>query len=298
MRKWIFFPLAILLYVGIEQSIEQVTFGFWVKRVVAHDLLAFPSGKESPKEVQEILKQPFHLIGAGSECFAFASQDDHYVIKLFKLDTFRPVYLHRGLLREDYSDYAGTVASPSLLFKRLRGIREYRIQRSFHSNQIARHELPDQTALLYLHLNPSTEFTNPLILYDRCGIKHTLDLNEVRFVVQKKAKPLLTHFEELIKEGKIEEGKQSISSLLSLLKSRCLKGIADRDILCRNFGYVGLQAIEIDTGSFSKNPHMKERWLYTQEIYYATLELKTWLKAHSEELAEDLESQVNGYVAG
>src|SRR5262249_32986319 len=149
-----------------------------------------PLSTEEELQVEQILTQPFHLIGAGSECFAFLSQDGNTVIKFFKLDTFRPVYLHRGLLLEDYSTYAGTLSPSSGILKRLSGIREFRLNRTFSSIHLAYQELKSQTGLIYLHLNPGGHFKTPLTLYDSCGIAHQIDLNDAKFVLQKRAIPL------------------------------------------------------------------------------------------------------------
>ncbi len=282
---------GILVYLGLQQLVELSTRGFCLERI-REEHWQEPLSASVPAHIQEVVKQPFFMIGSGSECFAFASQDGETVIKFFKLDHVRPVYLHRGLLHEDYSAYSA-IDSSWKWRHRLSGIREFRLKRNWKSIQLAFADLKDETALLYLHLHPSTEFTQPLTLHDRCGIAHTLDLNTTPFILQKRATPLLTHFERLLSLGNIPDAQQSIDSLLTLLMTRCQKGIADRDIVSRNFGYIGTQAVEIDTGSFSPLPLMKEKWLYSQELCYATLELKGWLKQRAPELAHYLESQVN-----
>jgi hypothetical protein len=275
------------------------TRGFWVQRIQADDLLGLEEEVYPlTPELQQKLEQPYTFLGAGSECFAFLSQDGTTVIKFFKLDQFRPVYLHRGLFCEDYSAYAGTIAKHTFpvetlpswaahLLKRLWGIREYRLQRTFESIQLAYHHLKEETGLLYLHLHPQGEF-NPFILYDACGIAHSIDLHSTRFVLQKRGTSIEEHFSSLSEE----KGKKSLNSLLALLRKRCMKGIHDRDIVPRNFGFLGTEAIEIDTGSFSSNPHMKEAWIYKQELFYATLDLKLWLEKTHPTLAPYLKEQM------
>jgi len=302
--------LTVLVYVGLEQLIELKTHGFCLSRIQSNDLPhqerweTPPLTPEGKAQVEHLLQQPFYLIGAGSECFAFLSEDGKTVIKFFKLDKLRPVYLHRGLFLEDYSDYAGTLSpreySPPFFKKnvsRLLGIREFRLQRTFSSIHLAYNELKEYTGLIYLHLNPGEEFQKPLTLYDSCGIAHEIDLNRAKFVLQQCATPLIPHFETILTQGKIKEAKTCIDTLLELLLTRCQKGIADRDIVSRNFGYIGNKAIEIDTGSFSKMATMKEKWLYRQELLYATLDLREWLKKHSPELAKYLEEQVDERIS-
>lgn len=294
--------MAVCTYLGLEQLVERSTRGFWIERVKADNLsyqAAFettPSTKEELASIKTLLKQPFYLMGSGSECFAFISQDGKYVIKLFKLDHLRPVYLRKGIFRHDLREYASSLSPEppyqkyfpktiQNLLNRVRGIREFRVQRTFQSIVLAYNQLKKETALVYVHLNPSEEFTEPLVLYDSCHIAHQVDPNAVRFVIQETATPFIPHMKALIKAEKKEEIERSLSSLLDLLIHRCKNGLADRDIIARNFGFVRGDAIEIDTGSFSRSSKMKEDWIYTQEIYYATLEIRSWLEKQNPQIA-------------
>jgi len=303
------FLLVTSLYVGLQQLIEMKTRGFSLDRIQADDL-SFQQNWETPplsaeeeREVASLLSQSYRLIGSGSECFAFMSADGKAVIKFFKLDHIRPVYLHRGLLAEDHSALAGTVSHHPLTelslpspfdkgLKRILGIREFRISRTFNSLKLAYDGLKEETGILYLHLNPTAHLKQKITLYDGCGIAHEIDLDTTPFFLQRKAIPVEQHLAALKEASSDEEAKKSIHSLIDLMRIRCKKGYADRDILNRNLGFIGLKAIEIDSGSFFKNSAMREPWLYKQEIFYATLELKMWLKKHYPEMVSHLEQRV------
>ena len=284
---------------GFQQLVEQVTRGFCLQKIFASDLpnrTEWEAKEQDWSLIEPALSQPFYFLGAGSECFAFISQDLQTVVKFFKLDIARPVYFRKGLLKENYSANAGTLSNhpllrknPPLFILRLLGIREYRIGRTFESVKYAHEHLKEETGLLYLHLNLTTQLQKKLTLYDPSGIRQEIDLDQTRFFVQKAAIPLEKHFVEI---ASFEEGKESINSLIALLLTRCQKGFSDRDILCRNFGFVGTSAIEIDCGSFLLNPQMKTPLLSKQELYFATRELKRWLKKHNPQLASYLEDQV------
>ncbi len=306
---FLFKSLALLgLFIGLQQLIELKTHGFCLQKIQADDLPFQTRWETSALSEQEqnklstLLSEPFTLIGAGSECFAFVSADGAAVIKFFKLDHTRPVYFQKGLFLEDHSTLAGTLSDHPLTkfdnraLKRVLGIREFRIQRTFSSIKLAYDELKEETGLLYLHLNPTTHLHRTLTLYDACGIRHEVDLDTTRFFLQKRAVPLERHLSSLKASGADELAKQSIDSLIHMLLSRCKKGYSDRDILNRNLGFIGTQAIEIDSGSFIKNPRMQEAWIYKQEIFYATLELKLWLKKHYPEMVGYLEQQVTQIV--
>ena len=300
--------------IGLQQLIELKTLGFCLQKIQTDDLpaqpqwAAAPLSNEEEHRIQALLSQPYHLIGVGSECFAFMSEDTQAVIKFFKLDQMRPVYFNKGLFVEDYSAFAGTISNHPLTqlilpapfhhwLRRLLGIREFRIQRTFNSIKLAYDELKQETGLLYLHLNPTDHLCQSLVLYDGSGIQHEIDLDSTRFFLQKCAVPLEHHFATLSQRGRHEEAKKSIDSLLDLILSRCKKGVSDRDVFNKNLGFIGTQAIEIDTGSFQKDPHMQQPWIYKQELFYATLELKSWLKRHYPEMVAYLEDRVSESVA-
>ncbi len=306
---FIFKSLVVLgLFIGLQQSIELKTRGFCLQKIQADDLPfqerweTTPLSTEEQREIDALLSQSFTFLGAGSECFAFSSADGKAVIKFFKLDLFRPVYLQKGLLVEDHRCLVGSLSNhswinafPSALqqsIDRLLGIREFRLLRTFSSIKLAYDELKEETGLLYLHLNPTDRFKRKLTLYDACGIKHEIDLDTAKFFLQKRAVPLEKHFITLEKKVHYSSAQSSIDSLIKMILIRCKKGYADRDILNRNLGYIGNQAIEIDSGSFLENPKMKEPWIYKQELFYATLELKDWLKKNYPEMVSYLERKV------
>ena len=299
------------LFIGLQQLIEMKTLGFCLQKIQADDLSSQQAWEVPPlteeQEIKSLFSQPYHLMGVGSECFAFVSEDGQAVIKFFKLDHARPVYFNKGLFVEDHSAFAGTISHHPLTrvvlpapfhhwLQRFLGIREFRIQRTFNSIKLAYDELKEETGLLYLHLNPTEHFHQKLTLYDGNGIRHQVDLDSARFCLQKRAVPLEKHFARLHKEHQAEEARKSIDSLIDLILSRCQKGFADRDAFNKNFGFIGNQAIEIDTGSFHKDIRMRQPWLYKQELFYATLELQSWLKKHYPEMLTYLEERVSEEV--
>jgi hypothetical protein len=298
------------LYLGLQQLIELSTHGFCLQRILADDLPRQtrwetpPLSSEQQSEIDRLLSQPYRMLGAGSECFAFASEDGTAVIKFFKLDHARPVYFHRGIFLEDHSQKAGTLSNHPLTtlslpgplqgaLKRFLGIREFRLERTFQSIKLAYDALREETGLIYLHLNPTIDLHRTLTLYDACGIRHEVPLDSAKFFLQKRATPTEKHFAQLKKTGDHKSAEASVDSLIQMILTRCCKGFGDRDIINRNIGFIGTQAIEIDSGSFLKNSRMREPWLYKQELFYATLELKLWMKKHYPEMVQYLEDRIS-----
>ena len=298
MRIFFYLILAIVLFVGLQQLIELKTHGFSLERIYDKDLGFHPEWETTPpdneEEIAQRLAQPYTFLGAGSECFVFLSQDGKSVIKFFKLDTLRPVYLFRGLIAEDYSAYAPESASS--LRKRVAGMRAFRIQRTLNSCKCAYDHLKEETGLIYMHLNPTPIVQKTLTLYDACGIAHSVDLQAARFYLQERATVWEKHLLTLKKNKEEERAKKCVDSLCDLIYRRCQKGFADRDPLCKNFGFIGDRAVEIDIGSFTVCSAMKERRLYQRDLFFITLLFKQWAKEHYPELVPHISQNVMDYA--
>jgi hypothetical protein len=300
---------ALALFIGLQQIIELQTRGFYLKKISESDLIAHRNwdvpelSKEEQNAVLSVLDQPFTFLGAGSECFAFLGDDQTTVIKFFKFDTFRPIYFFRGLFSEDRGSSAGTISSlyPRLshffpgidgIARRMLGMREYRIGRTFNSLKLSYDNLKEETGLIYLHLNPTDSLHKKGVLYDPSGIAHEIDLDTARFYLQKRAIPLEKHFLALKKNKEHERARQCVASLCAMIRDRCGKGFADRDPYNKNFGFIDDRAIEMDTGSFLPNPRMKEKHFFKQELIFVTLELRRWAENNYPELLPVIASEV------
>lgn len=297
--------LGIGVFGLIHTFCDRRTDGFYLQKLFAQDIPTNPLW-DTPlpsKDVEALLDQPYTFLGMGSECFTFLSQDKTTVIKFFKLDQMRFVYFKRAWKKEDHSNldnpahWLHRLPLPSSLepyIQKVVGIRMFRIQNTFNSCKIAWDRLREETGLLYVHLNPTKQLHKKLVIYDKIGVKHTIDLDSTRFVMQKRAELVTPKIRKLCKEGKETEARRCIDSLVKLILERSKKGIADRDPLVKqNFGFIEDQALEIDTGSFSIDERMKNPFLSHRELYVETRELQEWLQKNSPDLAKYLDEQVN-----
>lgn len=272
-KRIVLFLVALALFFGLQQLIELRTYGFCLQKIFADDIpLKAEWETEAPHAaVLERLDQPYYFLGAGSECFAFRSADGQSVIKFFKLDVMRPVYVLRGLFLENY------IGSP---LKRILSLRAFRIRRTFDSLKLSYDRLREETGLLYLHLTPCGQVHKTLTLYDACGIAHRVDLRTTHFFLQESATALRPHLLDLKEKGDWEEACRCVDSLCALIVERARKGFSDRDPRLKNFGFRGGRALEIDAGSFSP---CDVDW--RQELFFATTELHAWAEAHYPPLA-------------
>lgn len=237
-----------------------------------------------PQELKSWLEQPFTYIGSGGQCYAFASQDGRLVIKFFKHHLRRVPWI---------TDHLPLPSRYALLRERQREKRNRKLLRDFNSYLLAFHYLKEESGLVYIHLNKSEQLKQKVILIDRLGIRHSIDLDQHEFVVQKRGELALPHLHKLLKSSEASEAKEAIDSILSLLVSRCQKGIYDEDprIHC-NLGFLSSKAFLIDVGRLRLDDSRKDPSVYKQDIRLITERLKQVLEKESPSLANYLEERL------
>lgn len=279
--------LVLLIFIAVQQFCRSQTRGFNMNKTVAD----FPNDPEwdlptpSEKEqhaIQQILNQPFYFLGRGVQCYAFISKDQKSVLKIFK-------HYHMGpssrLLRQ-----LPLTKSLNKLRKMTLDERKKRMRSIFESLKIATLDLKQETGTLFVHLNTTHERFPSLQVFDAIGCAHVLSLDQTPFVLQKKAELLYPTLEKALASENYEDSKQMLFKLVDLIISRSKKGICNSDpVLKRNLGCIKDKAIEIDIGSFSKNPFLSSDCAIKREIIYETLELKEWLESKSLPLKKELE---------
>ncbi len=266
----------ILLIVGsIERFCRLQTDGFRMKRRKV--LIQLRQSSLSMRKLQKCLKDLFLFLGSGVQSYAFVSADGQTVLKLFK-------HYHIGPSNDL------TISWPKQVKRWCTCIsmqRSKRIKAIYDSHRIAFATLREETGLLHLQLDPCLGPT--VILYDKIGIRHEIDLSHTPFVLQNCATPIFTSLQEELKNGQLTRAKTKIDSLLVLIKNRRSKGILGSDpVLYRNFGFIDTQAIEIDAGSFTQDFLRVSPFILRKELYLVTCGLQEWLAKHSPELAEYL----------
>lgn len=279
MKKCLYFILFVAVFCQAARFSKAKTDGFAMTKI-GSDLVYDPKWDVSCnnlKEVKKILNQPFTYLSKGVQTYVFASEDGKYVLKLLRHDHMRPAPWVR--LLPDRS------AKPRIEKK------QSKLNKDFTSYKIAYEELKDETGLVFLHLNKTDHLKQSLILIDKIGISHTLDLDQFEFLVQKRASLIYPTLSDLIEKGKIEEGKKALSTLVHLLEVRFEKQIFDKDSdLNTNFGFIENTAVQIDIGRFKKNH--PERRHKKEVILHTTDHLHQWLMVRSPVLDEHLKAAI------
>jgi len=280
--------LFLLIFGGLERFCYMQTGGFRINKVYAdlpYSPISQPPSEKEMADIDAILKQPFYFLGRGVQCYAFLSEDQKFVLKLFKHHHFFPD--NQTLRRFPLPKFLSSWRQHRL------EEREKRLFSILHSCDLAFDQYREEAGLVYVHLQKTDRFKRSLTLIDKLGIAHQIDLDETEFALQKKAVLVFPHFTSLINNHHMDRAKASIDSLVVLIVERSKKGIVNQDaIMRRNFGFIEDQAIEIDIGSFAQDEFQKKPYVLKAELMYETLELKEWLNVHSPELAVYLDQEI------
>ncbi|MEN9343496.1 MAG: hypothetical protein RLZZ453_283 [Chlamydiota bacterium] len=205
-----------------------------------------PLTQEELSDLRKSLDQPFYYIGKGAQSFAFVSKDGNVVLKLFRFDHLRPPLLFNCF-------------NFPFTWQRAKLVRSWhkrkQLEQEFVSYELAFSCLKEESGLIYKHLNKSYDLKKTVTLYDNAHIPHWIDLDQVEFILQKKANLVYPTLTALLKEGNKEKVQEAFLSLRSILCKPRMKGLFDKDPeINKNFGFIGTQAIQIDTGRFYPQP--------------------------------------------
>ena len=245
MKQILLLLLSISLVAGCERpkgfTLSKVTssYGADPRWDVENDL--------SPSELAALLQGPYTYLGSGNHTYAFMSRDEKTVIKFFKQKHMRVQSLF--------------LSSET----KLRRAKE-RLE-SFSSYLLAYEKLRDETGLLYLHLNPTHHLHQTVTLIDQHGKEHRVNLDEMEFLIQKKA-TLSFEMPQLIEAAStIFTPKEEMELLVKKLKNQGYRLI----ILSNTFQ----PHIEYLSKNFTILPYF-DHHIYSYEVGYAKPEPKIY----------------------
>ncbi len=291
--KWLFFFLKLALFVflffRVAEWCDTKTDKFRILRIFS-TLEHNPGWEVTPppanrqEEIAHLLKQRYTYLSSGGQCYVFASEDGSAVIKFFKHHRRHiPAYLAALPLPKPLADRRTRRSMK----------KEGKLLRDFASYKLAYERLPEETGVLFVHLNKTDDLHPTLRIVDKLGIAHSLDLDRVEFVLQKRATLVYPHLKAQLEQNNLEGAKSSIRSLVDLIVERSKKGIFDEDArIHRNFGFVEGKACIIDVGRLVNDPKRKESVHYLNDLYKITTPFKEWLQHHHPQLVSTLDQEI------
>lgn len=275
--------LSIAAMYGLGRLYYRVTDGFMESNIiydVPQDLrrTGLSLSPEKKQEVERILSQEFRYLAKGCQSYVFISEDGKYVIKFFKYQRFRP---------QAWLDHFAFI--PIIDRYRLGKIekKKRKLDNAFISWMMAYEELQPETGVIYVHLDKTQHFDKNLVIFDKIGLKHELDLNSIEFMIQKKARMLCPELIKFKENNDFASAQALIDDLFDLLLSEYQRGYADNDhALMQNTGVFDSKPIHIDVGQFVKNPLASDPKIYHQELFNKMWKFRLWLKKQYPELAD------------
>ncbi len=234
---------------------------------------------EHQAEINRILSQKFTYLARGSQAFAFISEDNKYVLKLFKQHKWHPKNIWGYLplpFNPYYRDYL---------------VRQGKQQAVLSSCKAALVHAKKDTGTLFAHLNPTSLSVPPMTLVDKHGKSWKLDLGKSCFLLQKKADLFYPHIQELMATGDIEGAKYAITSTIKLLDRFIEMGVFENNaILRKNFGFIDNEAMQFDIGKFKFDANRKAE---KQEIRVIVQSFHRWIEKKFPELISHFDEQLD-----
>lgn len=228
--------------------------------------------------VNMLTQQPFYWLGKGFQATAFVSEDGDYVLKFFHQGRLQQVpFTHNPigyLFSQDYKDKMDE--------------RQSHREEIFSSSKMAYEEFPEESGILYVHLNRTDNQIKGIKLHDFSGTSHRVRGDDTCFVLQRRAVYVLPTIKSLMEEGKVDEAKARIDQIFTLLLTMAQKGFLDGDLALmrnNNIGFVDDRAVYIDTGHITRRQNVNLRERMTFEFDTRVAPLHDWLKMRYPELA-------------
>jgi hypothetical protein len=281
--------IGVLCLYGAGRLYYRLTDGFKIGNIIHElphrsDWVTRPLTAEEKAELDQAIHQSYHYLGKGHQAYIFESQDGQYVIKFLKFQRLR---IPRWLLNIPLPSSWEKRRKEKIIFK------QEILNRLFLSWKIGFEELKEEAAIIYIHLNKTSDLNKSLTIKDKIGLIHTLDLDQLVFLIQKKASPLCPTLDRLVAEGKVNEAKILLRKLIGLLVSEYRQGLAEKELhLLRNMGVLKGKPIHIDNGRFERDDTLQEPILYSRELWRKTAELREWLNRYHPDLAADFEVEL------
>lgn len=290
-KRFSYVFLAAVLCFCLEKFCRSKTDGFAMSKITSEmmyhkEFETSPLSNEELDSIRSILDQPFHYLGKGVQCYAFVSADDKYVLKFFRMRRVLPSsWLIKMPLLESYKQ------------EKIKSKFED-LSRDFISYKIAYELLKEQTGLVYIHLNKTDLLHQKITLFDKICVKHSIDLDSMEFLLQKKADLFYPAVEEMLSLGKKSEIKKYVKDLIHFLAYRSSLGIYDKDPdINTNFGICEGKTLQIDVGRYRPDPTRKDPSLYIDDIIRVTDNLRQWLQAQDPELSDFLLQEIENLKA-
>lgn len=213
--------------------------------------------------IREMLAQPFHYLDRGRQSFVFGSEDGRYVLKFFDTRLFN-------------------FERTEMIAKKMRRLIEgYRL-----ADLLDR----EHTGIIFVQLEPTNVNDLPILVTDRFGFQHTIDLTQVPFILQKRVVPTRRVLSTFLLQGDVSAAKQHLRLIIDMYMDEYRKGLFDRDHnFMYNTGFVEGQPIRIDVGRLLADDSIKHPENFAKDLKKIAIERTGgWMQRHFPAYREDV----------
>lgn len=264
------FVIAIILFIA-ARCYYEITDDFRISHIT-YDLPFHHQWEVAesfdPLLMESIFSQKLHYIGKGAQCYAFGTNDGRYVIKFIK-------FKHHKV--ENFEKWKQVPFLDNTIEQRI-AKHKRKLNAVFDGYVLAFERDRENTGLIALHLNHTPQFRRSITVMDKLGLERTIQLDEVSFIVQKRADVTQDVVNRAIAEGDWNSVERTFKQLFDLYHAEYRIGLYDRDrSIMKNTGFIGSQPIRIDAGKLTYHASLKDPLVQYREFQEILTRLKTWV---------------------
>lgn len=244
-----------------------------------------PLSQTDEQDLSRILNQEFAYIGKGAQSYAFASDDGKYVIKFFKFKHLRPS------LFQDMLPSLGFIKT----YKEKQAARKQRkLYGVFHGYKLGYDLHKNESGIIFVQLNTVKNPDRVVVVRDKMGLRRTIHLGQIPFVIQDKGQTLRAVLNELMKNGDLTSIKLRIDGIFDLYSSEYRKGIYDHDHgVMYNTGFVGSRPIHLDVGKLLKDDTMRQKDVSKRDMSLVVNKMVDWFHRTYPNNSDEIVSYIN-----
>lgn len=227
---------------------------------------------DEKRRIDQILSQRFFYIGKGAQSYAFASEDQQYVLKFFKFKHLKPNFW-LSLLPSIPPFEKYKIQSSERKKRKLYSV--------FQGYDLAYRKIKEGSGLLYIHLQPTPNLQLQVTLVDKMGLERHYQLDDLVFLLQKKGETLRHYMERELDRNRLDKAKEAFSKVVDMYISEYKKGIYDRDHgVMHNLGFIDGQPFHLDVGFLTEEETMQFMDVYKDDLAYVVWKINKWVKSN------------------
>lgn len=286
-----YYPFLVSFFVSVFLSWLAITQkdGFSLS-LIQNPLVAenFSDQEEDFSLLTKIFSQPFVYLGKGRQTFVFESADGNVVLKFFNQRYFQYPW---------HMKWAEPIPFLQSWVEKEKAKRNLRKEFYLNSYRIALSQLQEDSGILFAHFGTKKNHLPNIRLKDKGGMVHSIDLNGIPFVLQKKGIPFYQALDDAYASEGLPGLQRILDGFIDSLAGRIAKKIADGDQdVEHNWGVVDNRVFHLDPGRLYINEDLQALEISKTEWERSTRCLNKWLKKRYPAASTYLEKKVQANI--